>query len=301
MKKVIASLVALAGMSGAAHAVVNTTITWEVSLTGAANSWGSSVNVSAPNTPVYARARIAYIPGSNGATVVPIGLGSFVFQPTASNATSTDTVMPFLAGGIGSNTSTPIGVLDPTTQLNDNTNFGRFSPWGRSATSSTSALHGFFHTNPNGDGVNYIRIAQLQVTSWIGGTGNTTGGSGVPISQLSDVGRTTSDPAFNGSLGTGDANNPLVYVFKYGIQLDSTAISARVNHDMVIDSPSGGFGNVNSSTGDREIYWFSVSTQSTGTLRGTANVVPATVHFVPAPGSMALLGLGGLALKRRRR
>jgi hypothetical protein len=300
MKKMIAALVALAGMSGAARAAVDTTVSWEVSLTGAAGSWSSSVDVSSPNTQVYMRARVAYIPGSDGSSVTPVGLASLIFQPTASNATSGDTVLPFVNGGLGSNTSSPVGVIDPTTQLNDATSFGRVSPWGRVQLSSTVALKGFFHTNPNGDGINYLRIAQSIASAWIGQPGNTSGGSGVSIAQLSNVGRTSSDPAFWPGLGTGDASNPLIYAFKFGIQLDSTPISSRVGHDMVIDAPTNGFGNL--LVGLRQVIWWGSYIETSGSIRGTPEVNTATVHFtVPAPSGAAILGLGGVLARRRRR
>jgi hypothetical protein len=292
MKSVIASLVAVAGLSVAANAVVNTSLVQQVSLDG--TNWTDHVQVTvgagAPATRnVFFRTLVSYT-----GVGTPAGLASFVYQPTMSNAVATDVMLPFFNGGVGGNTSTPVGVLTPA-QGTDTTSFGRLSPWGRTALSSTSALHGFFHTNPNGDGINFLRIAQLQVTSWIGGAGNTTGGSGVPISQLSDVGRTTNDPAFNTSLAS-------VYVFKWGVTLDTTS-GARAAADMVVDAPQAGFGNRNTTTGDREIYWFTNTAEATGGTRGTANITTGLVDFVlvPSPASLALLGLGGLAVGRRRR
>jgi len=282
MKSVIASLVAVAGMSAAASAVVNTNITFQTSSDG--TNWFGGTHDYAPGSQVMARALVTYT-----GTGTPFGLASFVFQPTVSNAVAGDTMSAFLNGGIGSNTSTPPGVLSAA-QGSDTTSFGRLSPWGRSATASSSAIRGFFHSNPNGDGVNYLRIAQSQVTSWFGGAGNTSGGSGVNIAQLSNVGRTTSDPAFNGSLSN-------VYVFKFGFTPTDTG-AAR---DMVINAPANGFGNYNSTTQEREIYWWGDMNEASGSIRGTASVTAATAHIVPTPASLALLGLGGLALGRRRR
>jgi MYXO-CTERM domain-containing protein len=279
MKSVIASLVAVAGMSVAANAVVNTQVTWQVSLDG--NTWGSQVTAAAGQQ-VMARALVSYT-----GTATALGLASMVFQPTVSNALASDTFSAFINGGIGSNTSTPLGVISGS-QLTDTTSFGRVSPWGRSATASSSAIRGFFHSNPNGDNINYLRVAQAQTTSWIGGAGNTTGGSGVNIAQLSNVGRTASDPAFNPSLQN-------IYVFKYGFTL-----GAGHTADMIVDSPLAGFGNRNTSTGDREVYWWADMNESSGSNRGTAAVTTATVH-VPTPASLALLGLGGLCVGRRRR
>jgi uncharacterized protein (TIGR03382 family) len=281
MKSVIASLVAVAGMSVAANAVVNTQVSWQTSADG--SIWFAGTRDYAPGSTVQVRALVTYT-----GTATPLGLASFVFQPTVSNATATDAIAPFINGGVGSNTSSPLGVIQPS----DTANFGRVSPWGRSATASSSAIRGFFHTNPNNDGINYLRIAQAQVTSWIGGVGNTTGGSGVNIAQLANVGRTTSDPAFNPSIAN-------VYVFKFGVSLDAANTTDRT---LTVDSPLAGFGNRNTTTGDREVYWWGDMNEASGSIRGTANVTTAGIHvLVPTPASLALLGLGGLAVGRRRR
>jgi len=284
MKSVIASLVAVAGMSVAASAVVNTNITFQTSADG--TNWFGGQHDYTAGTQVMARALVTYT-----GTGTPFGLASFVFQPTVSNAVAGDTMSPFLNNGVGSNTSTPLGVLSAA-QGSDTTSFGRLSPWGRSATASSSAIRGFFHSNPNGDGVNYLRIAQSQVVNWFGGAGNTSGGSGVNIAQLSNVGRTTSDPAFNGSLSN-------IYVFKFGFTTDA----ASADRLMTISVPANGFGNFNTTSQEREIYWWGDMNEASGSVRGTAAVTNAVAHIipVPTPASLALLGLGGLAVGRRRR
>jgi hypothetical protein len=281
-------LLAWAGAASVSDAVVNTSIVFQVSVDG--TSWSNSVLVpvgsGAPaTTNVLFRALVCYT-----GTASPVGLASFVFQPTMSTALATDTMLPFVNGGAGSNTSTPIGVLDQPSQQTDTTSFGRLSPWGRSALSSTSALHGFFHTNPNNDGINYLRIAQAQTTAWLGGAGNTTGGGGVPLAQLSDVGRTSSDPAFNGSLTN-------IYVFKFGIQL-TIALTVR---DLVIDSPpipGSDFPTLNPS---REVYWYATMAEATGSVRGEFTVNTATIHTVPTPSATVIGVLGLAAIDRRRR
>src|SRR5437763_388192 len=101
MKSVIASLVAVAGLSVAANAVVNTSIVQQVSLD--AVNWSSSVTAT-PGSNVYMRSLVSYT-----GTGTPVGLASFVYQPTISNASSGDAILPFINGGAGSNTSTPPG------------------------------------------------------------------------------------------------------------------------------------------------------------------------------------------------
>jgi hypothetical protein len=286
MKRTGALLVVAGAFVPCARAVVNTRIDMQVTLTPEnPGSWVSRISDIPAGSTVFARALVSFT-----GTGEPLGLASFVFQPTVGNAHATDTLLAFVNGGVGSNTSTPPGVVLPS-QLNDSASFGRVSPWGRAATSSTSALRGFFHTNPNGDGIDYLRIAQTQATGWIGGQGNSTGGSGVNIAQLSDIGRTTSDPPFNSELAN-------VYVFKFGIRLDSLPVSRT----MVFDIPPDGFGNRNTMTGEREVYWWGNAIDDPSN-RGTAIVVPAMVDVLaPAPGGCGLLlGLAGACGRRRRR
>jgi hypothetical protein len=279
MKKMIGSLVAVAGLSMAANAAVNTRIDWQVSLNN--STWSTNVE-AAPGTLVFVRALASYT-----GTAAPVGLASLVFQPTVSNYGATNVLSPFVNGGAGSNTSSPVGVV---TNTGDPTQFGRISPWGRSSLSTTAFTRGHTHSAGSGGAPagNWLRIAQAHITSWIGGTGNTTGGSGIPISQLSDVGRTTADPAFVPTLQN-------VEIFKFGI-----TVGAGQTATMVVDSPADGFGNRNSTTGEREVYWFGAMTESTGQVRGTALVNTASIA-IPAPASLALLGLGGLVVARRRR
>lgn len=285
MKKVIASLVAVAGMSVAANAQVNTNVTWQVSANGI-DGWAGNaqpLNVL-PGSTVYVRALVSYT-----GTAAPLGLASMQFQPTVSNWSGADTLAAFVNGGAGSNTSTPIGVV---TDPNSTTSFGRLSPFGRTSLNATAFLKGHTHSGGAGGAPagSWLRVAQAQVTSWFGGTGNTTGGSGIPISQLNDSGRQPIDPPFVSSLQN-------VVVFKMAFTLSS--VDSRP--DLVIDSPTEGFGNRNTTTGAREVYWFASMTEGTGSIRGTAAITTASVHVVPAPASMALLGLGGLAVARRRR
>src|SRR5258706_16092609 len=100
MKSVIASIVAVAGMSVAASAVVNTSIVFQTSADG--TNWFGGTRDYNLGSQVMVRALVTYT-GSG----TPYGLASFVFQPTVSNAVAGDTMSPFLNGGVGSNTSTP--------------------------------------------------------------------------------------------------------------------------------------------------------------------------------------------------
>ena len=147
--------------------------------------------------------------------------------------------------------------------------------------------------------VEHLRdFAQRAATGWIGTTGNTTGGSGVPIAQLANVGRTASDPAF--AFGT------TVNVFRWGMEID-TSVTGR---QLVIDVPANGWGNrvltfnsqfPDSQVGDREVYWWCDMNATTGDLRGTAIVTQGFINLIPSPGTCGLLAFGLAAASRRRR
>jgi hypothetical protein len=284
MKSVIASLVAVAGLSVAAVADINTRVDMLVSSDGL--NFGSSVDLL-PDTgmrTVEVLVRMTYI----GTRTDVAGFASAVFQPTVSNFGGTDVALGFVNGGAGSNTSSPLGVVaDAPGQ------YGRISPFGRTAMSTSTAITNHLHSAGSGGAPagSWLRIAQRQVTSWIGGTGNTTGGSGVNVAQLANVGRTAADPAFNPELS--------VSVFRFGMQIN-TDTGERT---LLVDAPLAGFGNRATATGDREIYWWSQAglNGSSGDVRGTALVNGGTINIVPAPASLALLGLGGLCVARRRR
>src|SRR5690348_8393001 len=101
-----APVVAVAGLAFSAPAVVNTNVVMQVSVDGL--NWTSHLDDLLPNTRVIVRSLVSYT-----GTAAPVGLGSLVFQPTVSNAYAGDQILPFINGGMGGNTSTPLGVLLP--------------------------------------------------------------------------------------------------------------------------------------------------------------------------------------------
>ncbi|HYE62496.1 MAG TPA: hypothetical protein VD997_10930 [Phycisphaerales bacterium] len=297
MKSVIASLVAVAGMSVAASAnIVNTQVSFLASVNG--GPFTSDLNILAGQgvKRVEVVARFTYIgPGT------ALGFASAVFQPTVSGLVASDAAVGYVNGGLGSNVSSPSGVVaDAPGQ------YGRISPYGRTALSSTGqAIFNHIHNgNLGAPAGRTLRIAQRSATAWVGGTGNTTGGQGVNVAQLSNVGRTASDPAF--------APGSSVNVFRWGMDIDTGAtLDAAFVRTLTVDAPLNGFGNrvtatsaqfPGSAIGDREVYWWGDMNASTGDLRGLAQVAQGFINIVvPSPASLALMGLGGLCVARRRR
>jgi hypothetical protein len=50
-----------------------------------------------------------------------------------------------------------------------------------------------------------------------------------------------------------------------------------------------------------EIYWYRSMLEAVGTDRGTALIIPATIHVVPTPRAALVLGCGVVGSLRRRR
>lgn len=296
MKKVIGSLVAVAGLAAVANA--QTTLKYEVRVFNAANDtgWASNVDV-APGTRVEVRALVSY----TGTGTVG-GLGQIAFQPIVSNWTGADTLMTNdltgqtgPVGGIGpvgGTRSTPIGTVDNLPGV-----YGRVTPWGANATTTSTFLRGHVGT---GTAAGLLRIAQAHITNWIGvgatsgatANNNVNGGGGVSIAQIANPSRTTSDPAFNNG-----SQNLITFKFSF------TVSGANVDRVLGIDTPAAGFNQVLSS-GQYvpNIRWFATETEATPSVQTAASTIPGSVHVVvPAPGAMALMGLGGLVAARRRR
>jgi hypothetical protein len=278
MKKVIASLVAVAGMSVAASG--QGIVDWQVSTDGI--NWSNSADVL-PGSSVVVRAFVS----AQGAAA-NIGLASFVMQPVVSSWTAADTARAFINSGVQGNAIAGSMILPGTGDSVDGP-FGRFNPWGRTATSGLNAIKAHVHTGGSGGAPagTWLRIAQGTITSWLGGTGNTTGNSGVPISQNNQV---TQGATYE----TGQSG---LVVFQFGITLSGDDAGRQLS----ITVPELGFGNRNTTTGVREMYWFATGSETTGSIRGAATSDTAFINVVPTPASIALLGLGGLIVGRRRR
>ncbi|HYE62497.1 MAG TPA: hypothetical protein VD997_10935 [Phycisphaerales bacterium] len=296
MKTPLVALIGVAGSASAALGVVNTRVEFLLSMDGGPYVSHLYIPSNTGVRTVDVVVRMTYIGPGTAA-----GFASAVFQPVVMGWQPGDVAFGYVNGGLGSNVSSPAGVVPDSFGQ-----YGRISPFGRTALSNTSqALFNHVHTgNAGAPPGGSLRIAQRSATSWIGSTGNTTGGQGVPVAQLANVGRTATDPAFNPST--------TVSVFRWGMLLDSGTLDGSSSRALIIDAPLSGFGNrvttlspqfPGSAIGDREVYWWGDMNASTGDLRGQAVVSQAVIQFnaIPTPASLGALVLGALVTVRRQR
>lgn len=303
MKNVI-GLVAVAGLAATAFGQpVETRLEYQARVFNAGhnNGWvGAGGTLEAlPGDQIEVRAVVSYTGSSN-----VFGLGQIIFQPVVDDWTAGDSVIgtPGTPGnqGIGptgSNTSTPPGYVADAPGV-----YGRISPWAGANTTTSNFYRGHVHNNPDGSGNTYLRIARNDVTNWIGvgassGSGaanNTSGAGGVTVAQGTiGAGRPTNFPPQNNNLQN-------LVVFKFGFLLSS----ATADRTLDVTTPAAGIGRSTaaSSFGQPDTRWYSAADQTApGLYRTDVEVVAAHIHVVPTPASLALMGLGGLMVARRRR
>jgi hypothetical protein len=290
-------MVAVAGLAAVASAQdVNTLLKYEVSRDGTA--WTSSL-IAQPGDTIQVRALLSYIGTASAPTAG--GVGQVVFQPVVSNWTASDTLLTTAGtpgnngvGPVGGTRSTPVGIVPDAPGV-----WGRISPFGANATTTSTFLRGHVGT---GTAAGLLRIARNDVTNWIGvgatsgaaAANNWNGGGGVSIAQIANPSRIATDPPFN----NGTSN---VVVFKFGYTLSSSSAPRTMN----ITTPAAGIGKVTTAGtayGQQNCRWFANEQEVSSSLQGAANVMGADVIIdIPAPASLALVGLGGLIAARRRR
>lgn len=291
MKNVI-GLIAVAGLAAAASAQNVAQLRYETRVGDGA--WAAGVQDALPGQRIEVRAVVSYI--GTGTTA---GLADIIFQPTVSNWTAGDTLLTNSvmgaggpADGIGPVGPSPAGNVPDAPGV-----YGRVTPFGSGTAYNTSRyIRG--HAQSNG-GVNYLRIARNDVTNWIGvgptsgvnAVNNYSGRGGVQISQ--------------GALGTRPTNFPPpinsdqnLVVFKFGFDLGTDGAARTLE----ISTPEGGIGRILSSGQYvNDVRFFATTSSDAGTIIGGAEVAGAAIRVVPTPASLALMGLGGLMVARRRR
>ncbi len=308
MKNVIVSLVALAGIAGAASAQVEqapigATLRYEVSLNGGA--WSQSVNAN-PGDRVEWRTVV-----SLNAGLQANALGRIFYQPVLSNvdnvadANGQDSLAMFRNNGIsgqGNSTLTP-GLLSAAEGNNAAAlaDYGRvvYGFTSRSTTAGNSGgLTGFRHT-AGSDGApagNFIRIAGANNTPWYPASipnGTVALNSQILWGVVSDNNTATST-----WFATGTQN---LVLFRQALILSTNDAlrSITINSEAATLQRAGG----GSGTNDLRFATFALAGEggSTATLRVGIEYIGAKINVVPTPGAAALLGLGGLVATRRRR
>lgn len=267
MKKVLGSLLVVAGMAMTANAQVAQRTQFEIELSTDGTTWTNNLEVNPSiNSRVFARVHVSYV--ANG-TTAPLFFNGGRSQPLAAgwNQAGGDTVLPFNATG------------RVVADFGANPTLGRV--FGATTVSAVTAHQYAF------GGTNYLRFAETAATNHPGqgsGTNNVTGGAGV----------NTSNNTLSPQLGISEL--PL---FVWGM-----SFSATRSGSMSFTIPQEGFrtsGSTANPPNTRSATWVTSSSPFTTVEAPTLDTIGATLTFVPAPGAAALLGLGGLVVGRRRR
>jgi len=256
------ALVAAAGLAATASAQ-NTGVIFEGSTDGGATWTGGSISTPSAGGTVLVRARVVL---NNAGTNTVLGLAGITFQPKLTNWSGSDVRNPFTSAD-GSGVSE-----EPQT------NTGRILPFASSGMGSGSAS-GLLTSIV--DGGNTLRFAGANAV-----TQTTNLAWGVSSGQ---VPQNLANPPSSFRTGTD------VVVFRYSVTLAGGAatdrtLTATVDLAAILQSrgswyrQASGAGSLLATTTAQDIVGLNI-----------------TVPGVPAPGALALVGLGGLAMARRRR
>jgi len=292
MKNVIGSLVAIAGMAVAANA---DTSRLDIMVSQDGVNWSSSTTVNAGSAETK-RVYVAYVMSYVGTTAAPNAFASLTFQPVFSNVrVGLDSVAAFADRGNNTNG----GAIDPRADYSQAGGFGRLKPWAATgpSTSQNYAVHTHTAGSAGAPAGNFFRIARNDVTKWVG-TGVTTGTAAVNNFNGAGgvvAGQKQSPTAADPARVVGSSNLVLMV-----LALDVHGVGAGDSHVITAGAPNEGMSR-NASTGAREASWWANTTENAASIKAAVEVVAGEINIIPAPGSLALLGLGGLVAGRRRR
>lgn len=256
------ALVAAAGLAATASAQDNSRVIFESSRDNGATWNGGNTTYNVNNAGDVVNLLVRARITLTG-TSTTLGLAGITFQPKLTGWTAGDVRNPFSSADGSGVTEEP------------QTNTGRIFPFSSSGMGSGSAS-GLLTSHV--DGGNTLRFAGANAVAQ-----TTNNAWGVSAGQT---------PRSIG--GTNFRGGTDVVVFRYSVSLTSTAadrdLSALVDLSAIVGTRTS---------------WYRTDA-GTGSLLVTlaaadiaANNI--TLHVVPAPGALALLGLGGLAITRRRR
>ncbi len=302
MKKVIVSMLAVAGLASIASAQVEAgggRLTFQV-FNPVTSTWGSSID-AAPGQRVEVRVVASYI----GTRTDLFAMGEALYQPTFSNADNVDggngvdNLGAWRNGGNGGNSV--VGSMltgaegDQGTALAD---YGRvrFGGTANSATGSNT-MTSFRHNSDNGSPAgSWIRMAGNFVTSWPQALPAATDANainrilrGISSQQQSQA----LAPTFHVAGTSG------LVLFRQAIILSNDPAARTLQFSSFIESARR-VGGPTSADDTRYMTWQTGAADSGGHRTGVT-YVPGSINIVPTPASAALLGLGGLLAARRRR
>lgn len=324
MNKIAVSLMAVSAAAGLANAQFGTypiegQLQFQV-WDGAA--WVSSVNALAGEQ-VEFRAVVNYVGGNAGVT----SLGELLYSPVFSNADNSgagagqDRIADLIrdsgfgvAGSLLNQADGASGAARPVSGTNtDNIGYGRVNFGQTGMTGATTGLTAFRHTgfNPNGasdgDGAggngygsgDYIRLAGASVSNW-------------PVYPMSSAQATaaninnfkrsvSANQLSANSIGTNHTPGRTGLIVFRGAIIISDDVNLRtmtISSDVAFAQRIGGAG----SGDDTRYMTWQVGANDNGSYRTGVEFHDATINInVPTPASMALMGLGGLMVARRRR
>ena len=291
----VSGLAALAGSCGVAAAAVSQ---MDILVSKDGTNWSSSVTVDqlrGDSGRVFVAYKMSYV--ASAGDPIPDAFAAVTFQPVFGNVRDTDTIAPFANRG-NNNLG---GAIDPRESYGDGTGaYGRLKPWAATGPSSSQNYVTHSHTGGSGGAPvgSYARIARNDITNWMG-VGASTGT--VAINNFNGSGGVVLVQKQNPTAGVDPARvsgseNLLMMV----LCIQTGAVGVGESWDLLATAPLAGFSRT-TTTGAREATWYANRTENAGSIRAAVVVHDASIHLVPAPGALVVLGFGAMAARDRHR
>lgn len=304
MKNVIVSMLAVAGLAGAASAqttfeATGGRLTFQV-FNPVTNAWGSAID-AAPGQTVQVRVVASYV----GTRTDLFAMGEALYQPTFSNADNSgagaqaDQIGAYLNGGNGGN-SVAGSMLTAADGDNGNAlaGYGRVR-FGGTATTATGSntMTSFRHNSDNGSPAgSWIRLAGSFVSTWPQALPGTTDATNINR-ILRGISSQQQSQSLNSTFHVAGTSG--LVIFRQAITLSDDPAARTVQFSSFIESARRVGGTT--STDDTRYMTWQTGAADSGSHRTGVAYVPAAINVVPTPATAALLGLGGLVAARRRR
>jgi hypothetical protein len=263
MKKV-AALIAIAGLASAAMAQPGSEnrIRIMVRAFGTNDAWSSSLTA------------VSGSPGNPSTAPIEVEVGAFFYRSSGYGFSTS--VMSIIGSPFSAASGDSATILDNTNSaLHPDGRIG--GPGGNSGFNNGGQFQVVYATGTGGVDANRFRIAAS-------GNAAANKAGGISIKQGTPA-------ALGTNFDTSDGN------FAYHFKLTLACYGIGTSRTVTVDAPVASM--VNSYT----VYPASTSTTATSVIASLLATAPASINvsWIPAPASLALLGLGGLVAGRRRR